>query len=386
MRRASLAVPFLALLAALLGTGCQGSGPAAGGRQDPVPVTVAKVVQKEVPIEIHQIATVEAYSTVAIKARIGGTLIGVYFKEGQEVKTGDLLFRIDPRPYEAALKSAQAQLARDTVQLRTARQDVERYSDLVKKDYVTQEEYDRIRTTADSLEATVRADQAAVENATLNLEYCTIRSPIDGRTGQLMVHQGNLVKENGDTPLVVINQISPIYVAFSVPEQNLAEIKKRYAAGRLEVEASLPGSAGGPITGWLSFLDNAVDSTTGTVRLKATYPNRDHVLWPGQFVNVSLRVSTRPDALVVPTQAVQTGQQGSYVYVVRPDLSVESRPVVVGPAAGTETVVDKGLQAGETVVTDGQLRLVPGAKVEVKNAPPGAPGAPPERPAAGAPS
>ena len=302
------------------------------------------------------------------------------------MKTGDLLFRIDPRPYEAALKSAQAQLARDAVQLKTARQDVERYSDLVKKDYVTQEEYDRIRTTADSLEATVRADQAAVENATVQLEYCTIRSPIDGRTGQLMVHQGNLVKENGDAPLVVINQITPIYVAFSVPEQNLAEIKKRSAAGRLEVEASLPGSGGGPLKGWLSFFDNAVDSTTGTVRLKATFPNRDRVLWPGQFVEVGLRVSTRPDALVVPTQAVQTGQQGSYVYVVRPDLSVESRPVVVGTAAGTETVVDKGLQAGETVVTDGQLRLVPGAKVEVKNAPAGAPGTPPERPAAGAPS
>lgn len=367
MTRSPLAVCALALLATLVGTACPAPGPTAGGRPDAVPVTVAPVVRKDVRIEIHEIGTVEPYSTVSIKAQIGGELIEVHFKEGQDVRAGDLLFRIDPRPYEAALKSAQAQLARDTVQLQTARQDTERYTDLAKKDYVTQEEFDRIRTTAESLEATVRADQAAVENATVQLEYCTIRSPIDGRTGQLMVHQGNLVKENGDTPLVVINQISPIYVAYAVPEQNLAEIKSRYAAGRLEVEATLPGGARGPIAGWLSFIDNAVDSTTGTVRLKATFPNRGRVLWPGQFVNVSLRVATRPDALVVPTQAVQTGQQGSYVYVVRPDLSVESRPVVVGTAVGPETVVDKGLQAGETVVTDGQLRLVPGAKVEVKN-------------------
>jgi multidrug efflux system membrane fusion protein len=340
--------------------------PAQRGGQDPVPVTVGTVTRKDVPILIREIGAVEAYSTVSMKAQIGGELIEVRFHEGQDVHQGDVLFRIDPRPYEAALKAAQAQLEKDTVQLKTARQDAQRYADLVKKDYVTQEDYDRIQTNAAALEAAVAADGAAVDNATVQLEYCTIRAPIDGRTGKLMEHQGNLVKANADTPLVVINQVDPIYVAFSVPEQNLPEIKARRAAGRLEVQATIPGSGSPPLSGWLSFVDNAVDTTTGTVLLKATFANHDRVLWPGQFVNVSLQVSVRPNALLVPTQAIQTGQQGSFVFVVKPDLTVESRPVVPGPALGQETIVENGVRPGDRVVTDGQIRLVPGARIAIQ--------------------
>jgi len=247
--------------------------------------------------------------------------------------------------------------------------DLARYADLVKKDYVTQEEYERIRTNAAALEAAVAADRAAVDNATVQLEYCTLRSAIDGRTGKLMVNRGNLVKADADTPLVVINQIDPIYVAFSVPQQELPEIKSRRAAGRLEVKVTIPESAAQPPPGTLSFIDNAVDATTGMVLLKATFPNHDRLLWPGQFVTASLQIAIKPNALLVPTQAIQTGQQGPFVYVVKPDLSVESRPVVPERAYEHETIVVKGVQAGEKVVTDGQLRLVPGAAVKIQDAP-----------------
>ncbi|PYT37269.1 MAG: efflux RND transporter periplasmic adaptor subunit [Acidobacteria bacterium] len=362
MRAATIAgVLALTALAA-----CSGKAPAGSGGHDPVPVTVGVVTQMNVPIVINEIGSVEAYSTVDIKAQIGGELIEVGFREGQDVQRGALLFRIDPRPYEAALKSAQAQLEKDSVQLKTAQQDLARYGDLVKKDYVTQEEYERIRTNAASLEAAVAADRAAVDNATVQLEYCTIRSPIVGRTGKLMVNRGNLVKSNADTPLVVINQIDPIYVAFSVPQRELPEIKSRRAAGSLVVQAVIPDSAVQPPPGTLSFIDNAVNTTTGSVLLKATFPNRDRVLWPGQFVTVSLQVSMQPNALLVPTQAIQTGQQGPYVYVVKPDLTVESRPIVPGGVYEHETIVEKGIAAGERVVKDGQIRLVPGASIRIQ--------------------
>ncbi len=340
--------------------------PARVDPHDPAPVRVGVVTRKDVPIVISEIGSVEPFSTVAVKAQIGGELIGVAFREGQDVSRGDLLFRIDPRPYEAALKSARAQLEKDTVQLETARQDVARYEDLVKKDYVTKEEFDRIRTNAAALEAAVAADRAGVDNATVQLEYCTIRSPIDGRTGKLMVNRGNLVKANADTPLVVINQIDPIYVAFSVPQRELQEIKARRASGKLEVRLTVPGSASQPPPGFLSFIDNAVDNTTGTVLLKATLPNHDRILWPGQFVSASLQVATKPNALLVPTEAIQTGQQGSYVYVVKSDRTVESRVLVPDGEFEHDTIVEKGVQAGETVVTDGQIRLVPGASVKIQ--------------------
>jgi len=369
MRSAWRVPTLLFLVAAAPLAGCS-SGPARVDPHDPVPVKVGEVIQRDVPILISEIGSVEPYSTVAIKAQVGGELIEVGFHEGQDVHRGDLLFRIDPRPYEAALKSAQAQLDKDQVQLKTAQQDLARYADLVKKDYVTQEEYERIRTTAAALEAAVAADRAAVDNATVQLEYCTIRSPIDGRTGKLMVNRGNLVKANADTPMVVINQIDPIYVAFSVPQQELPEIKARRAAGKLVVQAVIPESAAQPPPGSLTFIDNAVDGTTGTVLLKATFQNHDRLLWPGQFVTASLQVSTKPNALLVPTEAIQTGQQGPYVYVVKPDRTVESRPVVQNGVYEHETIVEKGVQAGETVVTDGQLRLVPGATVKIQDAAP----------------
>ncbi|MGD0280949.1 MAG: efflux RND transporter periplasmic adaptor subunit [Dissulfurispiraceae bacterium] len=331
----------------------------------PVPVLAAAAVLKDVPVQLTAIGNVEAYSTVEVNSRIGGQLVLVHFKEGQDVNKGDILFTIDPRPFEAALKQAEANLVRDTAQLNNARQQEQRYQELVKKGYVSQADYDQMRTNADALEATVKADKAAVENARLQLTYCFIYSPITGRTGNLLVHQGNIIKEN-DKTIVTINQVQPIYVSFNVPEQRLAEIKKYSAGERLKVIASFPQSDGIPLQGELTFIDNSVDRTTGTIRLKATFANSDRRLWPGQFVNVTLNLTTRPNAIVAPSQAIQTGQQGQYVFVIRSDATVEMRPVAVSMTVGSESVIDKGVAPGEQVVTDGQLRLIPGAKVEIK--------------------
>jgi multidrug efflux system membrane fusion protein len=333
---------------------------------DAVPVVVGTVAQKEIPVDLEVIGTVEAYTTVGVKAQVGGELTGVHFEEGQEVRKGQLLFNIDDRAYAAALKEAEATLARDRVQLANAQDVVRRYTDLVKKEFVTQEDFDRISSEAAALEATVHADEARVEQARIELGYCAISSPVVGRTGKLMVHRGNLVKANADTPMVTILQVDPIYVSFSVPEQDLPEVKRRWASGSLVTQASAPQSEGAPMTGALSFVDNQVNADTRTILLKSTFANKDRLLWPGQFVNVRLRLSTDPDALVVPSETIQTGQQGTYVFVVKSDQTVEMRPVVAGRTYGSDTVVDKGLQKGETVVTDGQLRIVPGARVQVK--------------------
>jgi multidrug efflux system membrane fusion protein len=357
---------LLALGVPLLLAACTPAAPGRSGAQDAVPVAVGVVAAKDVPVTIRVIGTVESRSTVAVKAQVGGELRRVSFEEGQDVRRGEVLFEIDPRPYEAALEQARAQLERDQAQLKNARADAERYAGLVEKDYVTASEYDKIRTTAAALEAPVLSDEAAVKSAALQLEYCTIRSPIDGRTGALMVHRGNIVKANADTPMVVIEQMDPIYVSFFVPERNLAEIKTRQTAGALAVRATVPDSGGHSATGRLSFIDSTVDSRTGTVLLKGIFQNPERILWPGQFVNVELTLATKTGALVVPTEAIQTGQQGQYLFVVKPDLTVEARPVTTGQALGGETIVEKGVQAGEKVVTDGQLRLVPGAKVEAK--------------------
>jgi multidrug efflux system membrane fusion protein len=332
----------------------------------PVPVTAGIVVQKALPVQVRAIGNIEAYSTISVKSQIGGILTDVHFREGQDVNKGSLLFTIDPRPYEAALKQAEATLARDVSQLDNARVEARRYAELVKKGYVAQEQYDQIKTNADALEATVNADKALVENARLQLKYCFIYSPIAGRTGYLMANQGNLIKANADTSLIVINQIQPIYVTFSVPEQYLSEIKKYMASGKLKVEAFISGEDARPEQGFLTFIDNSVDMTTGTIKLKATFVNKEKRLWPGQFVNVFLTLTLQPDAIVIPSQAVQTGQSGVYVFVVKNDLTVESRPVVVARSFDGETVIGKGLQPGEKVVTDGQIRLVPGAKIEIK--------------------
>jgi multidrug efflux system membrane fusion protein len=334
-------------------------------RVEAVPVAVAPVVQKSVPVELRAIGNVEAYSAVSVKPQLAGAVDQAFFKQGQDVKKGELLFTLDSRPYQAALQQLEANLARDQAQLENARAQAERYTRLFQEGIVSKEQYDSFRTNAEALAAAVLADKAAIEQAKIDLDYCSIRSPMEGRTGSLLVYPGNIVKAN-EAILVVINQVTPIYVSFSVPEQNLAEIKQRMAAGNLAVEAVVPDAELHPVPGTLTFVDNAVDNTTGTIRLKATFANTERRLWPGQFVNVVLRLTWRPNAIVVPSQAVQTGQSGQYVFVIKPDMTAESRPVVVGSTVGGETVIEKGLQPAEQVVTDGQLRLAPGTKVELK--------------------
>jgi multidrug efflux system membrane fusion protein len=333
-----------------------------------VPVKVATVVQRPEPVTVEAIGNVQPYSTVQVKSQVAGQLMRVYFKEGQDVQKGDLLFEIDPRPYEAALAQAQANKAKDLAQANNAATDVSRYDLLYQRGVIAREQYDQLQTTAAAAKATVNADEAAIENARLQLGFTKIRAPLTGRAGNLMVNEGNLVKVN-DVPLVTINQIRPIYVAFSVPSQELAAIKRHMARGLLPVAAS-PKEGGRETQGRLSFVDNNIDTTTGTILLKGTFPNADGALWPGEFVNVKLTLSVQPDAVVAPSAAVQNGQDGQYVFVVRPDGTVESRPVVVSRTTGSDSVIASGLKAGETVVTDGQLRLVPGAKVSVEGARP----------------
>ncbi len=356
----------LVLLALLVFSFACSRGKADTPRKEAVPVTAAIVVQKTVPVQVRAIGNVEAYSTVGVKSQIGGVLMRAHFREGQDVNKGSLLFTIDPRPYEAALKQAEANQAKDNAQLENAREEVRRYAELVKKGYVAQEQYDQIRTNAAALEATVNADKAAVENAQLQLKYCYIYSALTGRTGSLISHEGDLIKANADSSMVVINQIQPIYATFSVPEQYLAEIKKYMAAGNVKVEAVIGNDDAHPVAGVLTFVDNAVDMTTGTIKLKATFANQEKRLWPGLFVSVRVTLTEQTDAIVVPSHAIQTGQSGQYVFVIKEDLAVESRPVVVARSLNGETVVEKGVAAGEKVVTDGQLRLVPGSKVEIK--------------------
>lgn len=369
-----------ALLSCALGTlACSGEGAsqprtgngAAGGRGgrggDPaVPVTVAQVVQKAMPIEIRVIGSVEAYSVVSVHAQVTGQLTDVNFKEGEDVKKDQVLFALDRRPLEAALMAAQANLQRDIAQAANAKVVAQRYADLADRGIATTEQLETSRTSAAALDATVEADRAAVESAKVQLQYATISSPIEGRTGALMVHEGNLVRAADTTPLVVINQVAPIYVSFAIPEARLPELKRFLALGALAVEANPPNDEGPSSHGHITFVDNSVDQTTGTIRIKATFANDDHRLWPGQFVNVIVALTKDPTAVVVPTAAVQVGQQGQYTYVVKADHSVEYRPVVVERTAGLETVVKSGLKPSETVVTDGHLRLVAGSRVSIK--------------------
>ena len=404
---------------------CSGNDSTKPGKNVSVPVVVGTVIQKAVPVQIRVIGNVQAYSTITVNSIVGGEISQVHFTEGQDVKKGDLLFTIDPRPLEAALKQAEANLAReiaqvgqveadlaknialvkqaeanlerDITQAQNAKVDAERYSSLIERQVVSRQQYDQFRTNAEALEATVRADkaakesteaavrsskaalenaraavradQAAVENAKIQLGYCFIRSPMDGRTGNLNIKGGNIIAAVGQANvinLVTINQMNPIYVAFSVPEQDLPEIKKYMVGGPLKVEALPPNDAKGAEQGVLSFIDNTVDKMTGTILLKGTFANKERRLWPGQFVNIVLTLTTQPDAIIVPSQAIQTGQDGQYVFVLKPDFTVEVRPVVVARTLNNESIIDKGLKDGEKVVTDGQLQLVPGAKVEVK--------------------
>jgi multidrug efflux system membrane fusion protein len=364
---------LLALAAGACGSGdartatpAGGGGRGGRGGDQTVPVTVASVVQKQMPIEIRVIGAVEAYSVVSVHAQITGLLTNVNFKEGDDVQKNQVLFALDKRPLEAALLQAQANLQRDIAQAANAKSVAQRYEDLAGRGIATREQLETSRASSAALDATVEADKAAIENAKVQLEYATIPSPIVGRTGALMVHEGNLVRANDTTPLVVINQVAPIYVSFAIPESRLPELKRFMARGTLPVEAQPPNDNAATSHGHITFVDNNVDQTTGTIKIKATFPNDDHRLWPGQFVNVTVALTKDPTAVVVPTAAVQVGQQGQYAYVVKQDKSVEYRPVVVERTSGLETVIKSGLKPAEVVVTDGHLRLVAGSRVSIK--------------------
>ncbi len=359
-------VPGLTLLAVALALAVQGARPAA--KAPPVPVVTGLVKTQPVPLLLGAVGAVEPIESVAVRPQVGGVITSVAFAEGADVAAGQPLFRIDPRPLEAALEAARAQLARDEAQAANADAQAARYEKLVAKDYVTREQADAARTQADVFRAAVQADRAALEQARLNLAYATVSSPVAGRTGSILVKKGNVVTANGG-PLVVVNQLRPIRVGFAVSGGQLPLVR-RYAAGAaLEVRARpSSGGEGDEATGRLVFVDNAVDPATGTVTLKAEFPNDDGALWPGQFVAVDLVLATEPAALTVPAAAVVIGQEGPFVYVVGADGKVEKRPVRVDRTIDGLTVVEGGLSDGETVVVDGQLRLVPGAVVDARPA------------------
>ncbi len=353
------ALPLLALLVAACG-GEKGPPP-----QEAVPVVLATAVRRPAPDVVAANGTVEPIQTVQVESQVSGVLTDVLFHEGQDVSAGQPLFRVDPRPYQAALGQAEAALARDLAQAKNSQRDAERYQALVDQDYVTRAQADAAAATAAAQAATVQADSAAVEAARLNLAYTSIRAPMAGRTGSLLVHQGNLVKTSG-SPLVVINQIDPILVRFTVPEQVLAQVRRYGAAQPLEVEAA--PSPGTTVQGKLTFVDNAVDPQTGTVMLKAEFPNRSGLLWPGEYVPVRLQLYVQENALVVPSAAVNTDQDGSYVFVVDDSGVAHRRNVKVGRILEDDVTLESGLQGGERVVTDGQSRLSEGAKVTVRTA------------------
>jgi len=331
----------------------------------PTPVLVGKVSVQAVPLTLQAVGSVEPIESVAIRTQVGGVITQVFFSEGQDVQVGQRLFQIDQRPYQVALQAALAQLAKDNAQLANAEIQAKRYTDLNQKEYVTQEQNDAIQTQTAMLKSVVQADQAAVDQARLNLGWASVTAPISGRSGAVLVKRGNVVKAN-DAVLVVINQIHPIRVSFAIPSPQLAEVQKYARRGDLAVFAK-PSRDGDSleVKGKLYFIDNTVDSGTGTVILKAEFANDEGLLWPGQFVDVVLVLTIQPDALVVPAVAVLTGQNGSFVYVVNVD-KVEKREVQVSRSSQDITVIEAGLQAGETVVTDGQMRLVPGAKIEIR--------------------
>jgi multidrug efflux system membrane fusion protein len=330
-----------------------------------VPVTLAVAEQRAVPFELTATGTVEPLQTVAVQPQISGPLDRIAFTEGQDVEKGQVLFQIDPRPFQAALAQADAVLERDRAQAENAKSEAKRYAELAEREYVTAQQYDQARTTAAAAAATLAGSEAAVTQAKLNLQYATIRAPISGRTGSLRVREGNLVRTSDAQPLVTINRIRPILVRFAVPAANLGMIQK-YRSQKLVVRTD-PVGGGGPVsTGTLSFVDNAVDTTTGTIMLKASFPNTDGALWPGEFVNVRLQLYVDENALTVPARAVVAGQQGSYVFVIQPDSSAATRPVKVDRTTGDIAIVSGELKPGDRVVTDGQLRLRQGSKVQVK--------------------
>lgn len=368
-RRIIAASAVLVALAVALGLYYTNDGGAREKRPPPgpaaAPVTVIAALQQSVPVRLQAIGNVEPYATVALKARVDGQIVAVNFKEGQEVRRGEVLFRIDARPFESALKQAEANALRDAAARDQARSQERRYQELLEKNFVSKEAYAQIATNAQVAEASAKASQAALENARLSLAYCTIASPIDGFPGKVLLQAGNLVKANDVSPLVVINQVKPINVSFAVPEQTLGEVRTRMTSAPLVVEATASGDGKPRATGRLTFVDNAVDPSTGTIRLRAQFDNRDTSLWPGQFVNISVRLYEQVDAIVVPARAVQTGPSGQYVYIVKSDMSAELRKVIVERSEGEQAIV-KGVASGERVVTRGALRLAPGTRVEIR--------------------
>jgi multidrug efflux system membrane fusion protein len=353
----------------IVGAACKQKATQAGpAKRPPVPVTIAKVVQHTIPVEVRAIGNVEPFSTIGVKSMVAGQLTHVYFTEGDYIRKSQPLFQVDTRPVEEAIRQAGANLAKDAATAANAEADAKRYEELFKQGIVARQDNDLKRYTYRAVDATLAADRAAIDNARLQLEYCNITSTIEGRTGNVMVKEGNVVKAN-DVPLVNINQIHPIYVAFSEPAKEFPEINKRLAA-HLTVEAvPAGGDPSHPLQGTLTVTGNSVDQTTGTIRLKATFENTDNRLWPGQFANVVLVVTTQPNAILVPSEAVQTGQNGQYVFVVKPDMKVEMRSVVLGRQAGNQQALASGVRPGEMVITDGQSRLVPGAEVQVVKTP-----------------
>jgi multidrug efflux system membrane fusion protein len=358
------------IVAATFTAACSGGGASpkqeqGGGQPSAVPVKVAPVVQKAMPLEIRVIGAAVT-ATVAVHAQITGELTSVNFNEGDDVEAGQVLFTLDRRPLEAALQQEQANLERDLAQATNVKAQATRYRDLAERGIATREQVDQITANAAALDATVGADRAVVENAKLQLEYATIAATMSGRTGALMVHAGNLVRADDTTPLVVIKRLAPIHVSFGIPEAQLPDFKRYLAQKSLHVEARPPNETGPASNGRISFVDNAVDQTTGTIKIKGMFPNDDRRLWPGQFVNIVVTLTTDPAAIVVPTIAVQAGPQGQYVFVVKPDQTAELRTVTLARTSGTEAIIKDGLKAGETVITDGQLRLVSGTRITVK--------------------
>jgi multidrug efflux system membrane fusion protein len=365
---------FVALATAACSSGGAATDTPAGGYAagpggpPPVPVTTAAVVVKTMPVNVRANGTVQAASVVEIRAQVTGALTDVHFTEGQDVRANQPLFTLDSRPFEAAVKQAQANLARNTAQQTNAKADLARATDLFAKGLIPRSQFDLATTAAAALDATVAADTAQVENAKLQMQYTKIAAPMDGRTGALMAHAGDLVRANDTTPLVVIQRVTPIDVSFSVPARQLPDVRRYHAQRPLAVEARIAGSADGAVHGTLDFIDSAVDPSTGTIRLKGRFTNADRRLWPGSFVDVTLQLTTDPKALVVPAHAVQTGQQGPYVYLVKADKTVEMRQVTVARSEDGQAIIERGLQAGDEVVADGHLRLTPGARIVLKPA------------------
>lgn len=364
----ALAIAAASCSGAAPGSETPGAGRGAGRGDAAVPVSVAPVREAAVPLDVVTVGTAEAESTVDVRPQVSGQLIGVHFTEGRDVDRGDLLFTIDPRPFELALKQAQATLDRNSAQAKNLEATRARQEDLLKRGLISQADYDTAATSVASVNATLEGDRTSVETAKLNLQYTRIAAPVSGRAGALQVHQGALIRTQDTAPLVTINQLAPIRVGFAVPGQYLPQVRSGQSAAPLLVTAHPQGAdpEAGEAIGKLSFVDNAIDTATGTIRLKATFPNQSRQLWPGQILEVSLRLGVDTRAVAVPTAAVQNGQQGQFVFVVGADNTVAVRPVTIARTRGDVSVVAKGLQPGENVVTDGQLRLLPGSKISVK--------------------